>query len=118
VIANSVVVTGRLHVLDPISSEWDFQDGIGAAPISTKQGAAATDFSNVLTLSVQQAAPAAESFAMKDAAEKFGRIFGKDLNRATIETNYMLDSLQRKEDQLKRVEQNLQNILNKKDNGN
>ena len=27
------------------------------------------------------AAPSAESFAIKDAAEKLGKIFGKDLNR-------------------------------------
>jgi len=29
-----------------------------------------------------KAAPAAESYAVKDAAEKIGKIFGKDLNRA------------------------------------
>jgi hypothetical protein len=28
-----------------------------------------------------KAAPAAESYAVKDAAEKIGKIFGKDLNR-------------------------------------
>jgi hypothetical protein len=29
-----------------------------------------------------KAAPAAESFAVKDAAEKIGKLFGRDLNRA------------------------------------
>lgn len=81
VIANSVQVTIRLHVQDPISMEWDWQDGIGAAPIHTEKGAGATDFTKVLTDSVMKAAPAAESYAIKDAAEKFGKIFGKDLNR-------------------------------------
>lgn len=81
VIANSVVVTVRLHILDPITGEWDWQDGIGASPIQTEKGAAATDFSKVNTLAVQMAAPAAESYAFKDAAEKLGRLFGKDINR-------------------------------------
>jgi hypothetical protein len=81
VIANAVQVTIRLHVQDPISGEWDWQDGIGAAPIQTRKGAAATDFSQVLTDAVVKAAPAAKSYAIKDAAECFGRIFGKDLNR-------------------------------------
>lgn len=87
VIANSVVVTVRLHVLNPITNDWDWQDGIGASPIQTAKGAAATDFSQVNTSAVQMAAPAAESYALKDAAEKFGKIFGKDLNRRD-EMNY------------------------------
>lgn len=81
VIANSVVATVRLYVQDPITAEWDWQDGVGASPIQTKQGAAATDFSQVNTAAVQMAAPAAETYAFKDAAEKFGKIFGKDINR-------------------------------------
>lgn len=94
VIANSVQVTIRLYVLDPISGEWDWQDGIGASPIQTKQGAAATDFSQVNTSAVQMAAPAAESYAFKDAAEKFGKLFGKDINRQNESVNYsqMMDS--------------------------
>jgi hypothetical protein len=90
VIANSVVVTIRLYVLDPISGEWDWQDGIGASPIQTKAGAAATDFGQVNTGAVQMAAPAAESYAFKDAAEKLGRLFGKDINRKDENTmNYL-----------------------------
>lgn len=84
VIANSVVVTVRLHVKDPISGEWDWQDGIGAGVIQTASGAAATDFSKVNTSAVQMAAPAAESYAIKDAAEKLGKIFGKDINRKDV----------------------------------
>lgn len=84
VIANSVVVTVRLHIQDPITSEWDWQDGIGASPIQTAQGAAATDFTKVNTAAVQMAAPAAESYAIKDAAEKLGKLFGKDINRKDV----------------------------------
>lgn len=81
VVANSIVCTVRLHVQDPITMEWDWQDGVGATPIQTEKGAAATDFNKVLTDAVMKSAPAAESYAIKDAAEKLGRLFGKDLNR-------------------------------------
>jgi hypothetical protein len=81
VIANSVVVTVRLWFLDPITGDWDWQEGVGASPIQTAKGAAATDFGQVNTSAVQMAAPAAETYAVKDAAEKLGKIFGKDLNR-------------------------------------
>lgn len=93
VIANSVVVTVRLYVLDPVTGEWDWQDGIGASPIQTAKGAAATDFTQVNTSAVQMAAPAAETYAFKDAAEKLGRLFGKDLNRdSPVSYDSMLNS--------------------------
>ena len=84
IIANSIVVTIRLHVQNPITGEWEWQDGIGASPIQTAKGSAATDFSQVNTSAVQMAAPAAESYAIKDAAEKLGKIFGKDINRKDV----------------------------------
>jgi hypothetical protein len=84
IIANSIVVTIRLHVQNPITGEWEWQDGIGASPIQTAKGAAATDFTQVNTSAVQMAAPAAESYAIKDAAEKLGKIFGKDINRKDV----------------------------------
>lgn len=80
-IANSVVVVVRLYVQDPITMEWDFQDGVGASPIQTDKDAGAIEFNKMKSGSIQMSAPAAESYAVKDAAEKFGRIFGKDLNR-------------------------------------
>ena len=82
VIANSIVVTVRLHYKDVLSDEWLWQEGLGAAPIQTDKDAGATDFSKVKTDAVMKAAPAAESYAIKDAAEKIGKIFGKDLNRS------------------------------------
>lgn len=124
VIANSVVVTVRLYLLDPITGEWDWQDGVGASPIQTAKGAAATDFSKVNTSAVQMAAPAAETYAIKDAAEKLGKLFGKDLNRKEqIDYSNMLDSkLQRPEkveipEELKTIiaeadKENLANIYN------
>lgn len=80
-LANSVVTTVRLYVQNPITGEMDYQDGIGAMPIQVQKGSGATEFDKMNSSAVQIGAPASESFAIKDAAEKFGRIFGKDLNR-------------------------------------
>ena len=81
IVANSVLVTVRLHVINPINGQAMWQDGIGAAPIQTDKGAGATDWNAVKTDGVQKAAPAAETYAVKDAAEKFGKIFGRDVSR-------------------------------------
>jgi hypothetical protein len=81
VIANSVVVTVRLYYYNQIKKEWYWQDGIGASPIQTDKGAGAMDWNAVKSDSVMKAAPAAESYAVKDAAEKIGKLFGRDLNR-------------------------------------
>lgn len=83
ILANSVCVTVRLFVTNPITGEIEWQDGIGAAPIQTDKGSGATDWNSVKTDGVQKAAPAAESYAIKDAAEKFGKIFGRDVSRKT-----------------------------------
>jgi hypothetical protein len=80
-IANSVVVTVRLHYQNVTDNAWSCQDGIGAAPIATDKGAGAMEWDKVKNDSVMKAAPAAESYAVKDAAEKIGKLFGKDLNR-------------------------------------
>lgn len=83
-IANSVTTTVRLHYKNPLDSEWDFQDGVGAAPIQTDSKAGAIDFNKMKSNAIQMSAPASESFAIKDAAHKIGRLFGKDLNRDAI----------------------------------
>jgi len=90
VAANSIVVTVRLFYQDVLSNEMLWQDGIGAAPLQTDKGAGAVDFNAIKSDAVMKAAPAAESYAIKDAAEKIGKLFGKDLNRAD---KIMYDSL-------------------------
>ena len=80
-IANSVVVTVRLYYLDPITGQMEWQDGAGSCPIQTDKGAGAMEWDKVQSMSVMKAVPAAESYAEKDAAEKIGKIFGRDLNR-------------------------------------
>jgi len=93
-IANSVVVEVRLHYYDHVVEEWHWQDGIGAQPLQTDKDSGAVDFNKIKSNAVQIAAPAAESYAVKDAAEKIGKLFGKDLNRA--ENNISYESLAKK----------------------
>lgn len=81
VIANSCVVTVRLHYQNIENNDWSWQDGIGAAPIQTEKDCGAMDWNKTRADSVMKAAPAAETYAVKDAAEKIGNLFGKDLNR-------------------------------------
>lgn len=80
-IANSVVVTVRLFYINPITGKEEWQDGIGAQPLQTDKGAGATNFNAIKSNAVSLAAPSAESYAIKDAAEKLGKLFGKDLTR-------------------------------------
>ena len=82
VMGNSVCVTVRLHYFDHAKGEWDWVDGIGAQPLQTDSGTGANNVERMKSNAVQIAAPAAKSYAIKDAAECLGRIFGKDLNRA------------------------------------
>jgi hypothetical protein len=81
-IGNSVCITVRLHYFNPITNEWEWQDGVGAAPLQTDKDAGAIEFNKLKSAAVMMAAPAAKSYAVKDAAEQIGAIFGKNLNRA------------------------------------
>lgn len=81
-IANSVTVVVKLRVQNPLDpTEWICHDWIGAMPIQVDKWAWAIDFNKMKSVSIQIWAPSAESFAIKDAAEKLWKIFGKDLNR-------------------------------------
>ena len=77
---NSLTVTVRVHYKDPIDG-WTWQDGVGAVPAKTDKGSRASDMNAILSDAVQTGLPAAKSFAIKDATEHIGKIFGGDLNR-------------------------------------
>jgi hypothetical protein len=81
-IGNSVEVTVRLWYIDPVHGDWTFQDGIGAQPLQTEKGAGSIEFNKLNSMAVQQASPAAKSYAVKNAAKSIGKLFGRDLNRA------------------------------------
>jgi len=78
---NSVYVKVRLHYKNPIDGVWSFHDGLGAVGVQTDKGASASDLAAIKQDAIMKALPAAESYAIKDAAEKLGTLFGKDLNR-------------------------------------
>ncbi len=80
-LAQSVCAIVRLHYRDPVTSEWRFHDGVGAVPLKTDKDFSAADLSHIKSDAVATGAPAAVSFAIKDAADHIGKVFGRDLNR-------------------------------------
>lgn len=78
---NSVYVAIRLHYLNPVSGEWSYHDGVGSAQVQTKSGASAADLASIGNNAVMMALPMAKSYAIKDACDHFGKLFGRDLNR-------------------------------------
>lgn len=81
---NGVWVTVRVHYQHPITGEWDYHDGIGAAQLQTKQGASPADLANINNGALAMAYPMAKTIAIKDACDHFGRLFGSDLNRKDV----------------------------------
>lgn len=80
-LANSIMVALRLTVINPFTGDKMVRIGIGAAPIQTDSGTALTA-DTVKANAVQIGAPAAASYAFKNAAKKLGSIFGGNLNKA------------------------------------
>lgn len=80
-LANSIKVTVRIHYTHPITGRDTFQDGIGAVAIQVEKGKNASDLGAIKSNAIMLGLPAAKSFAIKDAAEHIGKVFGRDLNR-------------------------------------
>lgn len=80
-LAQSICAVVRVHYRNPVTGEWTFHDGVGAVPLKTDKGYSAADLSHIKSDAVATGAPAAVSFAIKDATDHIGRIFGRDLNR-------------------------------------
>lgn len=78
---NSAAVHVRVHYLHPGTGEWLFQDGLGAKDMQTDKGATAADMTKIKFDAAMKGLPAAESYAVKDACEKIGNIFGANLTR-------------------------------------
>lgn len=77
---NSIYCHVRLHYNHPIKG-WTSQDGLAAVPAKTAKGKKASDMTEILSEAVMTGLPAAKSFAIKDAADHIGKIFGRDINR-------------------------------------
>lgn len=78
---NSISVHVRLHYLHPVTGQWMYHDGVGAVGVQTDAGSGASNLSSIKQNAVMLALPAAKSYALKDAAELIGVIFGSNLNR-------------------------------------
>lgn len=78
---NAVYVTIRLHFVHPVTGEWSYHDGTGADQIQTKSGASPADLQNIGNNAVAMSLPKAVSFAISDATDHLGKLFGRDLNR-------------------------------------
>lgn len=78
---NAVSVHVRLHLVHPFTKKSFHIDGVGAVQVQTKKGASAADLSQINHEAVMKALPAAKSYAIKDAADHLGKLFGRDLNR-------------------------------------
>lgn len=79
----SVYCAVRLHVTHPVTGKAMFFDGVGAVPVQVDKGKSASDLSAIKSAAIQMALPAAKTYALKDSAEHIGKLFGKDLNRAS-----------------------------------
>lgn len=87
---NGVYVVVRVHYLHPVTSEWNFHDGIGAIHLQVKKGSTPADLSNINNGALSMAYPHAKTLAIKDACDHFGVLFGSDLNRKD-QISYSID---------------------------
>ncbi len=108
---NGVWVTVRVHYLNPITKEWMWHDGIGSIELQVKSGHSASDLANINKGALSMAFPIAKTFAIKDACDMFGKLFGSDLNRDNSIDYFNAENPIDKET----VETALSSILNSKD---
>lgn len=78
---NSVSCHVRLHYKSPLDGSWSYHDGLGAVGVQVNKGEEASNLNAIKQDAVMKALPAAKSYAIKDAAEHLGTLFGRDLNR-------------------------------------
>lgn len=88
VVANSILVFGTLTVENPITGKVSSKDGVGAWPIQLSKGSKPLQIENIVQDAIQKNAPAAESLALKNAAAKFGKLFGDGTNEVEFSTMY------------------------------
>ena len=79
-IANSICVQCRLKVTH-LDGSVRVMDGIGAAPIQVNAGASPIDQTQMKSNAIMIGLPAAYGYALKNAAKRLGKIFGRDVER-------------------------------------
>ena len=81
---NGVWVTVRVHYFSPVTNQMEWHDGIGAAQLQTSKGTSPADLANINNGALSMAFPIAKTFAIKDACDMLGNIFGANLNRKDV----------------------------------
>lgn len=80
-LAQSIIAIVRVNYQNPVTGKWEFQEGVGAEPLKTDKGHNASELQFIKSDAVKTGAPAAVSYAVKDAVQHLGKLFGRDLNR-------------------------------------
>jgi hypothetical protein len=78
---NGVWVTVRVYFLSPASGQMEWHDGIGAVQLQTAKGTSPADLANINNGAVAMAFPMAKTYAIKDACQLIGNIFGANIDR-------------------------------------
>ena len=83
VYGNSFIYEGLLELTHPLTGDKIRRTGIGAVPIEldAKRATSAIDFEHINPKAMHKNVPAARSYALKNAAQSIGDIFGRNLNR-------------------------------------
>ena len=108
---NGVYVVVRVHYLHPIENKMKFHDGLGGCQLQTQKGESPANLAAINNGALSMAFPIAETLAIKDACDKFGRVFGSDLNRKDVITFGIDDKLQNavKSKQFERAKKHIEN---------
>lgn len=87
---DGVWCTVRVHYVNPVTGEWQYNDGIGACKLQLRSQTAdekekgiKVQFipENLSNGAISMAFPIAKTVAIKDACDHFGKLFGSDINR-------------------------------------
>jgi hypothetical protein len=92
ILGNSIVVDVHLKVYHPLMQEWITYAGTGAVPIQTEKGAGPLEFDKINPMALHKNVPSALSFAISNAANKIGRLFGAGLNSKADELVGIMDA--------------------------
>lgn len=100
---NSALAVVRIHVQNPLTGEWMWHDGVGAAPMQTDAGSSAMEIGAMKNDAVMKGGGSAVSYALKNACECWGDIFGgnaqnKEAIQFTGTYQTLADNLRREAD--------------------
>jgi len=85
VIANEITIHGDLRFFHHVARVWLTRSGVASAIIRQRKDADLTDIGAKIKDSLVMDLPHAEADALKSAARKIGKIFGRDLNRKFVD---------------------------------